>query len=215
MNAADFEPLYRQALEQRELKLGKSAAKTLESARDLGLYLAARGEVARAASYLTAALAASSTLDAATVLHNWGVAVDDPAVAGKLYRKALEIRLKGLPAGDIDLATTRLNLAELLMRRGDSSAGALAFAAQGAFEKLPFDIRTGVACGLVGAVLAIRGDVAGAERMFRRSLTIAEKSNGDIAGALENLADLLSQTGRESAARPLLDRAGRIRAGAR
>jgi tetratricopeptide (TPR) repeat protein len=214
-NAADFESLYRQALEQRKRKLGKTAAKTIESARDLALYLAARGEVARAAPYLPAALAAASTLDAATVLHNWGVAVDDPTVAEKLYRKALEIRSKALPASDVDLATTRLNLADLLMRRGDPGAGALAIAALGALDKLPFDIRTGAACGLVGAVLATRGDVAGAERMFRRSLAIAEKSNGDIASALENLADLLSQTGRESAAQPLLDRAGKLRAGSR
>lgn len=212
----DFEPLYRQALEQRELQLGKSAVKTVESARDLGLYLAARGEVVRAAPYLNAVLAVSSTLESATVLHNWGVAVDDPATAEKLYRKALEIRVKGLTAGDVDLATTRLNLAELLMRRGDHGAAApLAFAALGAFEKRPFDVRTGMACGLAGALLATRGDVAGAERMFRRALAIAEKSNGDVASALENLADLLSQTGRESAARQLLDRAGKIRAGSR
>jgi Tfp pilus assembly protein PilF len=182
----------------------------------LGLYLAARGEVARAAPYLNAALAASSTLESATVLHNWGVAVDDPATAEKLYRKALEIRVKGLPAGDVDLATTRLNLADLLMRRGDTSgSGALIFAALGAFEKTPFDVRTGMACGLAGAVLATRGDVAGAERMFRRALAIAEKSNGDVASALENLADLLAQTGRESAAKPLRERAGQVRAGSR
>jgi tetratricopeptide (TPR) repeat protein len=212
----DFEPLYRQALEQREARLGKSAAKTIESARDLALYLASRGEVARAVPYLPAALAASSTLDAATVLHNWAVAVEDSTMAEKLYRKALEIRVKALPAGDVDLATTRLNLADLLLRRGDiGHAAPLAFAALGAFEKLPSDLRTGLACGIVGAVLATRGDVAGAERMFRRSLAIAEKADGDVASALENLADLLSQTGRQSAARPLRDRAGQIRAGSR
>ena len=52
--------------------------------------------------------------------------------------------------------------------------------------------------------------------MFRRALAIAEKAHGpnadETASALENLADLLEQTGRESAARPLLDRAQKIRA---
>ena len=55
--------------------------------------------------------------------------------------------------------------------------------------------------------------------MFRRALTVAEKAHGpnaiETAGALENLADVLAQTGRELAARPLLERAQKIRAGAR
>ncbi len=214
---ADFEPLYRQALEQREAQLGRGASKTIESARDLALYLAGRGDVVRAAPYLDAAVTASTTLEAATVLHNWGVAVDDPTVAEKLYRKALEIRVRALPALDVDLATTRLNLAGLLLARGAEGVGAFGFAALGAFEKRldAFDARIGAACGIVGAVLATRGDVAGAERMFRRALAIAEKTNGDIAGALENLADLLTQTGRGSTAKPLLDRAVQIRAGSK
>ena len=81
------------------------------------------------------------------------------------------------------------------------------------------DARTGAACGVLGASLAIRGDVAGAERLFRRALAIAEKAHGpetpQTASALENLADLLAQTGRESAARPLLERAEKIRTGTR
>lgn len=214
---SDFESLYRQALEQRETRLGKASLKTIESARDLGLYLAGRGNFVTAGLYLDAALSASNTLEAATVLHNWGVAVEDPAVAEKLYRRALEIRMRALPATDIELATTRLNLAELSMARGAQGVGALGFAALAAFEKGlgAFDARTGAACGVVGAVLATRGDVVGAERMFRRALTIAEKAHGvgaaKTAGALENLADLLAQTGRESAARPLLERAQKIR----
>ena len=214
---SDFESLYRQALEQREARLGKASLKAVESARDLGLYLAGRGDVVRAAPYLDAALSASTTLEAATVLHNWGVAVDDPATAEKLYRKALEIRARALPATDVELAMTRLNLAGLLLARGADGVGALGFAALGAFEKGldAFDARTGAACGVVGAVLATRGDVAGAERMFRRALAIAERAQGDTASALENLADLLAQTGRESAARPLLDRAQKIRSGSR
>ena len=81
------------------------------------------------------------------------------------------------------------------------------------------DARTGAACGTLGAALATRGDIAEAERMFRRALAIAEKAHGpkapETASALENLADLLAQTGRELAARPLLDRAQKIRAGSR
>jgi len=219
----DFEYLYRQALEQREQTLGKDAAKTRESARDLGLYLAARGEYARAEAYREAAVELADTAAAATVLHNWAVALEerDAGLAEQVYRKALAIRLKALPALDLELATTRLNLAALLIARGEAEAGRLASAALGSFEKKlsAMDARTGAACGVLGASMAIRGDVAGAERLFRRALAIAEKAHGpetpQTASALENLADLLAQTGRESAARPLLDRAEKIRTGTR
>ena len=219
----DFEPLFRQALEARVLALGSTATKTRESARDLSLYLAGRGEYARAAVYVEQALATSASAEAATVLHNWGVATEptDAVLAERLYRKALEIRVKRLPALDVELATTRLNLAGLLLARGDAEPGKLAAAALVAFEKSlgTMDARTGAACGVVGALLATKGDVAGSERMFRRALAIAEKAHGPLAletaNALENLGDLLEQTGRELAARPLLERAKKIRGGAR
>lgn len=219
----DFEYLYRQALEQREQALGKDAHKTRESARDLGLYLAGRGEYARAEAYREEAAALADTPAAATVLHNWAVWLEerDPAQAEQLYRKVLSIRVKTLPALDVELATTRLNLAALVLARGEAEAGKLASAALGVFEKKlpPMDERTGAACGVLGASVAMRGDVAGAERLFRRALTIAEKAHGpqspQTASALENLADLLAQTGRASAARPLLERAEKIRTGAR
>ncbi|MCC6294414.1 MAG: tetratricopeptide repeat protein [Bryobacterales bacterium] len=221
--APDFEPLYRQALEQREKALGKDAEKTRESARDLGLYLAARGEYARAAAYWEPAMQLAGSLADATVLHNWAVAIaeDEPARAETMYRKVLALRKAGLAPMDGELAATRLNLAELMLARGDAGAGPLATAALVAFDRKlgPVNERSGAACGVVGAVLAMKGDVEGAERMFRRSLAIAEKTHGPgsarTASALENLADLLMQTGRESAARPLLARAERIRTGTR
>lgn len=219
----DFEPLFRQALEERVRVLGSAAAKTRESARDFSLYLAGRGEYARAAAYVEQALATSTSAEAATVLHNWGVAMEpsDTALAERLYRKALEIRVKRLPAMDVESATTRLNLAGLLLARGEPEAAGLAQAAMVAFERNlgTMDARTGAASGMVGAWLATKGDVVGAERMFRRALAIAEKAHGPLAletaSALENLGDLLGQTGRELAARPLMERAKKIRGGAR
>ena len=219
----DFEPLFRQALEERVRALGSTAAKTRESARDLSLHLAGRGEYARAGVYVEQALATSTSAEAATVLHNWGVAIEpsDAMLAERLYRKALEIRVKRLPAMDVELATTRLNLAGLLLARGDAEAAPLAQAALVAFERTlgAMDARTGAACGVVGAWLATQGDVAGAERMFRRALAIAEKAHGpqanETASALENLGDLLEQTGRGLAAGPLVERAKKIRGGAR
>lgn len=221
--APDFEPLYRQALEQRERALGKDAAKTHESARDLGLYLAARGEYARAEAYWEPAVELADSLAGATALHNWAVAIAErePARAEKMYRKALELRKGGLASMDAELAATRLNLAELLLARGDAGAGPLAAVALAAFDRKlgAVNERSGAACGVAGAALAMKGDVAGAERMFRRSLAIAEKTHGPdsarTASALENLADLLAQTGRASAARPLKQRAERIRTGSR
>src|SRR5262245_14297142 len=219
----DFEPLYRQALQQREQSLGVNADKTRESARDLALYLAGRGEYIKAAPYREQALALSNTTEAATVLHNWAVVLEeqDAAQAEQMYRKALAIREKMLPASDVELASTRLNLAGLVLGRDSGEALTLARAALSAFEKKlgTMDARTGMACGTVGAALAIRGDVTEAERMFRRALAIAEKAHGvqsaQTASALDNLADLLAQTGRELAARPRRDRAEKIRAGSR
>lgn len=219
----DFEPLYRQALEQRQRTLGPDAPKTVESARDLALYLASRGDYARATPYLPQVLATAGTLEAATVLHNWAVTLEerDPALAERLYRRALGLRARHLPALDVELAVTRLNLAGLLLARGDTEARQHAAPALAALEKQlgPMDARTGAASGIMGALLAIGGDIPGAERLFRRALTVAEKAHGssapETAAALENLADLLAQTGRELAASPLLQRAKQIRAGSR
>ncbi len=221
LQEAGFESLYRQALEQRERALGKGAAKTVESARDLALYLAGRGDYASAIRYVEPALQTADSVEAATVLHNWAVTLEDQdgALAERMYRRALGIRVQALPVADVDLATTRLNLAGLLA--GKKEAGTLAALALAAFEKKPglTDGRASTACGLLGVAMATRGDVAGAERMFRRALVLAEKAHGpaggETANALENLADLLAQTGRESAARPLQERAERIRKGSR
>lgn len=219
----DFEPLYRQALEQREKALGKEDVKTRESARDLALYLALRADYAKASEYLEPAIELADSATGATALHNWAVSMEerDPALAARMYRKALEIRTKILPAADIELATTRLNLASLLIVSGAAEATKMVSQALAVFEKKlgPSDPRTGAACGVLGAALATNGDVMGAERFFRRAVAIAEKAHGSnavqTASAIENLADLLGQTGRELAARPLLERAQRIRAGTR
>jgi len=210
---ADFTDLYRQAYEER---LRANHPKAAESAVDLALYLAGRGNYAEAAPFLPQVLA-SPNPDAG-ILHNWGVALEEqsPDAAEKLYRRALEIRSKTLPAADAELATTRLNLAALVLSERPQEAEALARAALAAFEKSlgPAHARTGSACGTLAAALAIRGMVAPAERLFRRALAISEKAHGpnapETAAAMGNLADLLEQTGRESAARPLRERTQRI-----
>lgn len=215
MLQADFTELYKKAYEDR---LRVNHPKTDESAVDLALYLASRGEYEQAAPFFELVLAAPRA--DATVLHNWAVWIEQrtPDKAERLYRRALAIREKTLPARDIELATTRVNLAGLLVARGDGEAAEpLARSALGVLERtLPNDGRTAAACGTLGAALAIRGDAAAAERYFRRALGIAEKAYGprsqETASALENLADLLAQTGGEAAARPLVERAKRIRA---
>jgi hypothetical protein len=213
---ADFTELYRQAYRERAAALGEKHAKTIESAVDLAQYLAGRGEYSQAAPFLPLVLASPNP--DANILHNWAVAIEQEqaAQAEQLYRRALAIRAKTAGPGNVDLAMTRLNLAGLLVARGDAGAAPLARAALATFEKVlgPQHSLTGLACGSLGAALAIQGDVPGAERLFRRSLAIAEKANGpasaETANALENLADLLEQTGREAAARPLRERASAI-----
>jgi hypothetical protein len=213
---ADFTDLYRQAYEERAASLGAKHPKTVESAVDLAQYLAGRAEYTAAAPFLPLVLASPNP--DATVLHNWAVAIEQesPREAEQLYHRALAIRAKSDPSS-LDLAMTRLNLAGLLVARGDAAAAPLARSALAAFQKSLGSMHalTGLACGTLGAALAIQGDVAGAENQFRRSLLIAEKVNGpasrETANALENLADLLEQTGRKSAARPLRERAHAIR----
>jgi tetratricopeptide (TPR) repeat protein len=60
------------------------------------------------------------------------------------------------------------------------------------------------------------GDYAGAEPLFRRVIDVLAsskyKDSPDMASALENYALLLKKSGREDAAKPLLDRASLIRA---
>ena len=213
---ADFTDLFRAAYEERRRAGHPKAA---ESAVDLALYLAGRGDYAQASPFFDLVMA--SPAPDATVLHNWAAGIErqSPEQAERLYRRALSIREKKLSIADTELASTRLNLALLLTARGDyTGAEPLAQAALAAFErsKLPVGGRVGMACGALGAARATKGDVAGAERYFRRALAVAEKVHGprseEAADALENLADLLSQTGRESAALPLLERAKRIRA---
>ncbi|MDZ4799634.1 MAG: tetratricopeptide repeat protein [Bryobacteraceae bacterium] len=219
----DFELLYRQALQQREQALGESALKTRESARDLALYLTKRGEYTRAEPYVSAALELADSLADATALHNWAVKLEESNVllAEKMYRKTLAIRAKALTPLDPDLATTRLNLSLLLIARGEAEAAQLASAALRSFENRSgaMDARVGAACGVLGTAAAIKGNVAAAEKLFRRALVISVKAWGsdapETANALENLADLLQQTGRASAARPLLDRAQGIRSRSR
>ena len=219
----DFEALYRQALADREKSLGQNAAKTVESARDLGLFLAGRGDYSAALPYIDQALTTTNTAEGATVLHNWAVALEqtNATLAERMYRLALRIREKTLPSTDIELAGTRLNLAELLTERDNRERESLAVLALTAFDRKPglAEGRSGRACGLLGALLATKGDVPGAERMLRRAVGLLEKAHGlkspETASALEDLADLLTQTGRASAARPLVERAQRIRSGAR
>jgi hypothetical protein len=214
---ADFTDLYRQAYRERASRLGATHPKTVESAVDLAQYLAGRGEFGQAAPFLAQVLA-SPGADAA-ILHNWAVAIEaeSPREAEQLYRRGLAIRAKSSAPSSVDLAMTRLNLAGLLVARGDAGAEPLARSALAAFEKSlgPRHSLTGLACGTLGAALAIQGDAAGAERQFRRALSVAEHADGpeskEAANALENLADLLDQTGRESAARPLRERANAIR----
>lgn len=212
---ADFTELYRQAYEERR-RAGHPKAN--DSAVDLALYLAGRGQYAQAAPFAELVLAAREA--DATILHNWAAAIEDtqPELAERLYRKALAIREKTLPAADLELATSRLNLAGLLVARGEHrEAEALARSALAAFERAqaPVDGRASLALGTIGAALAIKGDIAGAERYLRRALAIARKAYGlrseEAAAALENLADLLAQTGRAAAARPLKQEAQSIR----
>src|SRR5687768_2270840 len=110
---ADFTDLYRQAYEERRRA---NHPKTSESAADLALYLANRGNYAEAAPFVPEVLTAPNPDPA--VLHNWAVALEDssPTVAEQFCRRAVALREKALLPADPELATTRLNLAALLLQ---------------------------------------------------------------------------------------------------
>ena len=117
----DFEPLYRQALEQREQALGKDAAKTRESARDLALVSGGAGRVCQGGALHGAGAGDgrhARRRRRCCTIGRWRWRRRDAAEAERMYRKALAIREKTLPAADVELATTRLNLAGAGARRG-------------------------------------------------------------------------------------------------
>jgi tetratricopeptide (TPR) repeat protein len=260
---AEFEPLYREAWEQRIKTLGPHHTKTLESARDLGLYLARHGKKEAAREPLQQALALGASGEIFEALERWGEAADaygksgdargllraadrltgaeavrayrallsisadesvraaalhnlaaneeegDRADAERHYREALALRSRLLPANDPELATTRLNLASLLLRQEKAAeAASLARAALRAFEAslgAEHDL-VATASSTLAAALAVEGDVPGSEKLFRRALAI--RGNADDC---ENLADLLEQTGRTPEAARLRARAQTLR----
>jgi tetratricopeptide (TPR) repeat protein len=169
----------------------------------------------------------SEDLALATTLYNLAILrrqQDEFAEAGRLYRRALEIRERKQGANHPDVATVLNNLAALEAAQGNYGA------AQPLLERAltirqtalgTEHVLTAESLNNLALLYAAQGNAAAAEPLYQRALSILEKTDGkdtscsgDLDRVLGNYAALLHDTGRDAAAEKLETRARSIRDGA-
>ena len=141
----------------------------------------------------------------------------DDAQAERLYRRALAIREREQGPSHLDVAIVLNNLAVLKATEGDYDAAqpmlerALSIREAGLGED---HVLTAQSLSNMALLHAARGDAAAAEPLYQRSLSILEKAepeaearSADLGRVLENYAALLYETGRDSEAERLEERA--------
>ena len=229
----EFAELYQQALEQRVKALGPGHPKVAESATDLGLYLRDHGDRAAAFQYLSQALAIRETPEAlenlasvsqrSEALRLFRRAVElraqdlrlaetlkqlaslDESQAAQLYRQALALEEKLLPAKDLRLAGTLNNLALAIEESEPKQAEALF---RRALSILPPDHpEAGTTLNNLASLLLGTGRLPAAETAQRRALSVLRASLGDtherVAVAVSNMADIHRAKGELAAAEKL------------
>ncbi|MEX2261348.1 MAG: tetratricopeptide repeat protein [Bryobacteraceae bacterium] len=208
-NPAALEPIYRQALEEREKEFGPKHPKVARSAADLGLFLRNHGDRAAAAPYLRRALAIDEkalgpeSLVVGEDLENLA-SVLPPREALPLYQRAGDHKDAGLAARNL------AKVASYEEARGDFEAALALYRRALAKEEAASGAghaRVGVRLNDVALLVAPKE----AEPLLRRALTIQEKALGgrhpETAATLNNLANVLLGTGRVTQAEPLARRA--------
>ena len=138
--------------------------------------------------------------------------------AEPLFKRALAIREKSLPASHPDIGQSLNNLATLYERQDRHAESEPLFKkALAIYEKVAGAESPPVATLLnnLGQVYKVWGRAADAEPLIKRSLAIREKVLGrdhpDVARSLNNLGDLYQRQSRFGEAEPLLKRALAIR----
>lgn len=214
---APFEPLYREAYEQRLRQLGAEHPKTIASLVRLGALLAKHGQAGDAEPLLRRALAASEVIGAGVsdARKELAIALDS---LGK-GREAEELYLRSLESGrgDQDSASTLVRLAALRTARADD-AGAIASyrEAVAAFEHRQSELdeagRRAFAEALnrYGLLLESVGDT-NAVAIFRRAVVAYSNEFGErhpaTAAAQANLAGVLASRGETEMAVRLFEQA--------
>ena len=214
---APFEPLYRQAYEQRLRQLGAEHPKTIASLVRLGALLAKHGRAGDAEPLLRRALAASEAIGTGVLDASKELAITlDTLGRG---REAEDLYLRSLESGggDRDSASTLVRLAALRAARAHE-AGALASyrEALAAFEHHQSELdeagRRAYAEALnnYGLLLESVGDT-NAATIFRRAVIAYSKEFGErhpaTAAAQANLAGVLASRGETEAAVRLFEQA--------
>lgn len=212
-----FEPLYRQAYEQRLHQLGAEHPRTVASQVRLGALLAKQGRASDALPLLRHALAISEETGegAATAAKELATAME--ALGRKRGAEDLYLRSAELGGSTRLSAVTLFRVAELRAERGDH-AGALGACrkALAAFEehesKLGGAGRRVYADALnqYGMLLELSGG-GNAEAVYRRALAAYSQEFGSrhpaTAAAQANLAGVLASRGDVAAAAELLETA--------
>ena len=214
---APFEPLYRQAYEQRLRQLGAVHPKTIASLVRLGALLSKHGKAGDAEPLLRRALAASEAIGTGVLDASKELAITlDTLGRG---REAEDLYLRSLESGggDRDSASTLVRLAALRAARAHE-AGALASyrEALAAFEHHQSELdeagRRAYAEALnnYGLLLESVGDT-NAATIFRRAVIAYSKEFGErhpaTAAAQANLAGVLASRGETEAAVRLFEQA--------
>lgn len=212
-----FEPLYRQAYEQRLSQLGARHPKTVASLIRLGALLSNRGRASDAVPLLRRALAASEEIGegVATAAKELATALD--ALGRK--REAEDVYLRSVEVGGRGRlsAPTLFRVAELRAERGDHAAALVACReALAVFEMHASDLgeagRRARADALnhYGMLLELSGG-GNAEGAYRRAVAAYSHEYGAkhpaTAAAQANLAGVLASKGDVAAAADLLERA--------
>lgn len=213
---ADAERLYLRALSLVAEADSGEAALERKLRNGLGMAYKARGRFGAArATYeqVLRALAEAGELDgvdAAAVWHNIGGvehARRNFAAGEVAARRAVEIRSAALGPDHPLAVADRVALAALLQgQRRDDEAEALYVAALEHYERRPDADRLEIAVtsNNLGALLAARGDLAGARRSYRRALEIKRDLLGaghqDVALTRHNLGMLELQAGKHAVA---------------
>ena len=158
----------------------------------------------------------AETADRATLLHNLGGVLHSAgrdADAIDPARQAVELHARTLGADHLATDLDRVALAAILDRLGDADeAEALLYEALPRLRaRLGADPEVAVALGNLGAIRQRRGDLAGAEALYREAIAIREATAGPssagLAIPLNNLATVVRRSGRPAEAVRLYRRA--------
>ncbi len=208
-------PLLERALKIFEKSFGVDDFRVATAANNLGVALMDLGRNEEARPYLDRALAGfrrdrPNHPDVGNILNNLGAiewAEGHPAAAARDFRTALEQLRRTLPEEHLAVSRTAFNLGEALLTEGKAEQARpwLEQSLRNFRAKLgDDDVTLSWPQIYLAGIAEKRGDLATAERLFRRAAALREAAAGkigpdDLAHAREELAGFLRRHPRQSA----------------